>query len=56
MITVRQFWLLPGQRPGDVVGATVISGDGAFRVQEWVLTPHRMVLKRWLLPPGMVAE
>ncbi len=55
MITVRQFWLLPGQRSGDVVGATVISGDEAFRVQEWVLTP-RGVLKRWLLPPGMVAE
>lgn len=55
MITVRQFWLLPGQRPGDVVGATVISGDGTFRVQEWVMTP-KGVLMRWLLPPGMVAE
>ena len=55
MVIVRQFWLLPGKAPGDVVGATVISGDGVFKVQEWVMTP-RGVLQRWLLPVGMIAE
>ena len=56
MITVRHHWLLPGSKPGDVVGVTVMSGDGVFKVQEWVLTPNKTVLQRWLLPPGMIAE
>jgi len=57
MYRIRHFWLLPGQKPGDVVGATVvISPEGRMKVQEWVLTPDRMVLQRWLLPPGMIAE
>lgn len=55
MITVRHHWLLPGKVPGDVVGVTVMSGDGVFKVQEWVLTP-RGVLQRWLLPSWMPAE
>ena len=55
MIAVQHYWLLPGQVPGDVVGAMVVSGDGVFKVQEWVLTPQG-VLKRWLLPVGMIAE
>ena len=55
MRSIRHYWLLPGKVPGDVVGATVIREDGRMRVQEWVLMP-RGVLKRWLLPPGMVAE
>jgi hypothetical protein len=40
--------------PGDVVGVTVVRDGDRMRVQEWVLTPTG-VLKRWLLPPGMVA-
>jgi hypothetical protein len=56
MRSVRHYWLLPGKVPGDVVGATVVLEDGRMRVQEWVLTPNKMVLKRWLLPTGTVAE
>ena len=56
MITIRHHWLLPGSKPGDVVGATVMQGDGVFKVQEWVLTPDKMVLQRWLIPSWMPAE
>ena len=56
MYRIRHFWLLPGEVPGDVVGATVVlAPDGRMKVQEWVLTP-KGVLKRWLLPAGMSAE